>query len=235
MWIESNKPESTVSYISSEGEAAFVKINGTDLKLRDLKVFVTSRGEDQRFFQELRQLAQPMLQNGASPYEIATLYSTNSVRQMKDIFKSLKEKQEQMAQQQQQMEQQKQEAEQQAAQQAMQFEMQKHKDDNDLKKYEIDTKAQIDLAKAHIASQVSTPTNPQDAVSNSLKQQEMRNRSSADAVKTQAQREQSVSDNLMKEKELELKRQDLKVREDEIKGRLEVEKMKARQKPKSTK
>ena len=32
LYIEANKPASTVSYITSEGESAFVQVSGTDLK-----------------------------------------------------------------------------------------------------------------------------------------------------------------------------------------------------------
>jgi hypothetical protein len=105
--IEQEKPTSTLSYVNNEGTSAFVQIQGSDLKLKDLKVFVTSRAEDQRIFNELRMLSQPMLQNGASVYDIAVLYSTNSIRQMKDTFKRLKEQQDQFQQSQQQIEQQK--------------------------------------------------------------------------------------------------------------------------------
>lgn len=90
-YIESNKPQSTVSYITNEGESAFVQVAGTDLKMRDFKIFSTSRPEDQRLFNELRQFSQSLLQNGASPYEIVELYSTNSIRRIKKIFKNLKE------------------------------------------------------------------------------------------------------------------------------------------------
>lgn len=90
-YIESRKPESTISYINNNGESAFLRVMGPDLRLRDFKLFSTSRPEDQRLFSELRALAQPMLQNGATPYEIAALYSTNSIRQMRKTFKTLKE------------------------------------------------------------------------------------------------------------------------------------------------
>lgn len=105
--IEQEKPTSTLSYINAEGVDQWLQVNGSDLKLKDLKVFVTSRAEDQRIFNELRSLAQPMLQNGASVYDISVLYSTNSIRQMKDTFKRLKEQQDQLQQSQQQIEQQK--------------------------------------------------------------------------------------------------------------------------------
>jgi hypothetical protein len=96
LYIESQKPQSTLSYISSQGEAAFVQVNGSDLKFRDLKVFNTNRPEDKKLFEEIRLLAQPLLQNGGSFHEVIELYSTNSIRQMKRVFKKLKERQEEM-------------------------------------------------------------------------------------------------------------------------------------------
>ena len=107
LYIESAKPQSTLSYVTSEGESAFVQVNGSDLKFRDLKVFLTNRPEDDKMFDELRGLAQPLMQNGGSLYDVIELYSTKSVRQMKKVFKTLKDKQEAMQQQQAQLEQQK--------------------------------------------------------------------------------------------------------------------------------
>jgi len=104
--IEVKKPWSTISYINTEGEQAFIRVNSQDITLRDLQVFVTTRAADQRAFEELKQLAQPMLQNGATPYEISVLYTTNSIRQMKQVFKSLKDKMEAMQQQAEQIKQQ---------------------------------------------------------------------------------------------------------------------------------
>lgn len=116
LYVESAKPQSTISYITSEGESAFVQVNGSDLKFRDLQVFLTNRPEDQKMFNELRGLSQAVIQNGGSLHDIIELYSTNSVRQMKKVFKTLKERQQQledqkMQQQQQQLEQQQAQAE----------------------------------------------------------------------------------------------------------------------------
>jgi hypothetical protein len=127
-YIEVSKPLSTMSYVNTFGEEAFMAVNPLDIKSRDLKVYVTSRAEDKRIFDELRQLAQPMLQNGASVYDISVLYTTNSVRQMKDTFKALKEQQEAFTQQQQQLEQQKLEQQQQIAQAQMQQAEQQHRE-----------------------------------------------------------------------------------------------------------
>jgi hypothetical protein len=120
LYTESKKPQSTISYITSEGESAFVQVNGTDLKFRDLKVFLTNRPEDQKMFNELRGLSQAVIQNGGSLHDIIELYSTNSVRQMKKVFKSLKDRQEQLQDQQMQQKQQEMEQRQEQAQAAIQ-------------------------------------------------------------------------------------------------------------------
>jgi hypothetical protein len=114
LYVESSKPESTLSFINSEGVSAFVQVNGTDLKFRDLKVFPTNRPEDIKMFNEVRQLSQAILQNGGSVYEVIELYSTKSIRQMKKVFKDLRDKLD--AQQQQAFQQKQQELEQQAQQ-----------------------------------------------------------------------------------------------------------------------
>jgi hypothetical protein len=105
-YVESSKPQSTISYVTSRGDSAFVSVNGNDLKFRDLKVFLTNRPEDKKMFEEIRGLSQAVIQNGGSLYDIIELYSTNSVRQMKKVFKDLKEKQDTIQQQQMQQKQQ---------------------------------------------------------------------------------------------------------------------------------
>jgi hypothetical protein len=120
LYIESSKPQSTISYITNEGESAFVEVNGTDLKFRDLKVFLTNRPEDRQMFNEIRGLSQAVIQNGGSLHDIIELYTTNSVRQMKKVFKTLKDRQDQMQDQQMQQKQQEIEQQQQIAQAQMQ-------------------------------------------------------------------------------------------------------------------
>jgi hypothetical protein len=105
LYVESSKSQSTLSYITNEGESAFVQVNGTDLKFRDLKVFLTNRPEDTQMFNEIRQLSQAIIQNGGTLYDVIELYSTKSMRAMKKTFKELRDRQvqqQQAAQQQQQ-------------------------------------------------------------------------------------------------------------------------------------
>ena len=92
-YIESSKPQSTISYITSEGENAFIQVNSDDIRFRDLKVFPTNRPEDTQMFNEIRALSQAILQNGGNVYDVIELYTTKSMRQMKKVFKEMKDQQ----------------------------------------------------------------------------------------------------------------------------------------------
>jgi hypothetical protein len=156
LYVESKKPQSTLSYITNEGESAFVSVNGSDLKFRDLKVFLTNRPEDTQMFNELRQLAQPLMQNGGSLYDVIELYSTKSMREMKKVFKTLRDKQDAMQQQQLQIQQQQTDQQAQIAQaQMQQAQIQKEQDiANDNYQNELDriNKKEIALINAEAKS-----------------------------------------------------------------------------------
>jgi hypothetical protein len=128
LYVESSKPQSTLSYVTSEGQSAFVQVNGSDLKFRDLKVFLTNRPEDTQMFNELRQLSQAIIQNGGTLYDVIELYSTKSQRELKKVFKDLRDRQIAQQEQQQQLAQQQQEAQQQQAQAQQQFLIQQHQE-----------------------------------------------------------------------------------------------------------
>jgi hypothetical protein len=135
-YIESSKPVSTIKYLTNEGEQAFLQVNGSDLKSKDLWCFVTDRAEDVQSLREFRQLAQAMLQNGATAYEIAEMYSTNSMRKIKSVMKKIKEQQMEYQQQAQQMEQQKLEQEGQAEMMKLKFEAEENEKDRIHETYE---------------------------------------------------------------------------------------------------
>lgn len=100
-YTQSSNPTSTVSYINSEGTNAFITVNGNDINLRQLKVYMTNRPEDVKMFTEIRQLSQAILQNGGSAYDIVEMYSEQSIRELKNKFKRIRDKQDAMLQQQQ--------------------------------------------------------------------------------------------------------------------------------------
>ena len=158
-YLECRKPESTLSFIDNEGGNVFCKIQTeSGLKNRDIKLFMTSRSEDQQFRNDLKQLTQAALQNGTSMYEVALMQKESSTRKILDMLKKQKERMEQMqqqAQQQKDKELQLQEQNQQATQQLAEKE---HNDTIQVETYKIDTNANKDILVAQIAAGVKIAT-----------------------------------------------------------------------------
>jgi len=211
-YIESNKPMSTISYVTSDGDSAFIQVTPKDIKLKDLWVIATNNPEDQRLFNEIRQLSQTMLQNGATPYEIINIYSTNSIRQMKKIFKNLKEKQDELLQQQQQIEQQKI----QQAQQATQMQLQAEAEDKERQRQfdawqnELDrlNKKEVALLNAFGKNENATADNDNSGV--------------ADAIEATS----LAADTAMSLQEFNMKMQELHAKQAEIQGKMQIEREK---------
>lgn len=110
-WVELKKPESTLNYLNSELDNEFFKINRSEL-LRNLHVNVTSAKEDKDMVENLKQLMQPAMQNGADLIEMAEILSANTENKLKDILKRIQDRKDEQLKQAQQMEQQKMQQEQ---------------------------------------------------------------------------------------------------------------------------
>jgi hypothetical protein len=231
LYTESKKPQSTLSYITSEGESAFVQVNGSDLKFRDLKVFLTNRPEDKQMFDELRGLSQAVIQNGGSLYDVIELYSTKSMRAMKKVFKELRDRQLQV--QDQQMQQQQQQIEQQreiAAAQLQQAMLQKQQDiANKNYQNELDriNKKEIALIAAEAKSGPLTDVD-QTGVPDVLEIQKL----TAEQARTSKDYEMKMADiqskNVQNLQKLEIEREKLKVARENQKNDLEVAKINAK-------
>lgn len=202
-YLETRKPESTLSFIDSEGGNAFVKIQTeTQLKNRDIKLFMTSRADDMRVFQQIQGLAQPALQNGASLYEVAQMYTETSTRKLLDTYKKLKEKQDGIQQQNQQMQQQAQQMEEQKLQQEQQMEEKKHQDDIQVQVYKIDTEANTALTVAQIKERIQISKDNQgtgevdymDIMGHNLKQQESIYKRDIEEMKVQMMKQKMQED-----------------------------------------
>jgi hypothetical protein len=238
LYVESKKPQSTLSYITNEGEAAFVTVNGSDLKFRDLKVFLTNRPEDTQMFNELRQLSQAVIQNGGSLYDVIELYSTKSMRAMKKVFKDLRDRQMQM--QDQQMQTQQQQLEQQreiAAAQLQQTQLQKEQDiANQNYQNELDRINKKEIAMIAAEAKVG-PLSDVDAsgTPDVLEIQKLgaeQSRTTKDYEMKMADIQSKNSQNLQK---LQVEREKLKVARENQKNDLEIAKINARGRAKKSK
>jgi len=237
-YIESQKPLSTLSYITSQGESAFIQVNGTDLKLRDLKVFPTNRPEDKKLFEEIRMLAQPLLQNGGSFYEVIELYSTDSIRQMKKVFKSLKDRQEQMQNQASQQEQQSIEQQGQIAQAQMQHEqeLEANRIANENYQNELDrlNKKEVALINAFGRNENAMADNDNTGVPDALEMTKLANEQAMAEMEMQGKareiqsKDRERGDKLKIEREkIQVSREQLKVDRENMKNDLQIARLQA--------
>lgn len=243
-YIESTKPVPTLSYIAPSGESAFLQVTGADIKLKDLHVFPVSRQEDVLLFREIRSLAQPMLQNGAPVETIIDLYATNSIRQMKKIAQTLREKQEQMMQGQQQAEQQSQQQEAQLEQARLEMEERHHQDNIQMEKYKVDVKAQTDLAREQIKTYFQTSTTDSDGdgtpdimeiADHSLRINEIIAKRDLETQKLSQEMSKHIADQKSKAEEHKLRSRELDIQEKNQSNDLQIQKLKIEQEKIKTK
>lgn len=227
-YVQSQKPTSTLSFISNEGEQSFIFVNGSDLRLRNLGVFVTSRSEDAQELKELRNLSQAMLQNGASPYEIVEVYTTKSRRQIKDTFKRLKKQQDAQTAQQQQIEQQQLEQDQaQFEQQQQMFLAQDEKNKQyDAWQKELDriNKKEVALIGALKNNENATADNNGDGIADALQVAQLNQQSLDSTNKYNLELQKTNQERAARDRELSLEYEKLKVKREEIESKMKIAK-----------
>lgn len=230
-YVESAKPMSTLSYITSEGESAFIQVNGNDLKLRDLKVFVTNRPEDTQMFNELRQLSQAVIQNGGTLYDVIELYSTKSMREMKKTFKTLKDRQQQLQDQQMQMQQQQLEQQQQIAAAQLQAQQQQQQETlaNQNYQQELDriNKKEIALINAAARGEAATQDVDQSGTADILEISNLSIQQSKAAQDYQLKMQDIQSKNNQAMQKMQLEKEKLNVARENMKNDVEVAKINA--------
>lgn len=229
-YTQSQNEVSTINYLSNIGESTFIQVQGSEIRNKALWVMVTSRPEDNQLYQEFKQLAQTAIQNGASLYEVSQMYTDNSIRSIQNNLKDLKDKQDQQLAQEQQLRQQELEQQQQEAQALLEQQERHHQDTLDMKKYEIDTRANTELGKAQIQNYFKVPetdannNNIPDAMeiaNHTLKLQESLAKRDIEQQNINLQYQKLKQDREEKAKDRELQKEKIK-----------SDKQKAKQKPK---
>lgn len=239
LYVESNKEQSTLSYITSEGESAFVQVNGSDLRFRDLKVFPTNRPEDTQMFNELRQLAQAVIQNGGTLYDVIELYSTKSMRQMKKTFKDLRDRLFAQQEQAQQLEQQKIEQQQQIAQAQMeQMSVEKEQDrinENYQKELDRINKKEIAIIQATGFGNVQSEDIDNNGIPDAFEVSKLASEEARASKDYQVKMADIQSKNAQALKKLEIEKEKLAVERENMSNDLQIAKINAKNRANSSK
>ena len=125
-YYHSNRPSIRLQYITTADEKINFQLNGTDLLLRDLNVFCTTKANHRQVLEQLKQMAMTNNTTGASIYDLGNILKSDNIAEVTRILKEAEAKQqgqkEAEMQQMQQMKEQEIQARQQEAMMKMQFE-----------------------------------------------------------------------------------------------------------------
>jgi hypothetical protein len=125
-YYHSNKPSVRLQYITTADEKINFQLNGTDLLLRDLNVFCTTKANHRQVLEQMKQLAMTNNTTGATIYDLGNIMKSDNIAEVSRILKEAETKQlgqkEAEMQQMQQMKEQEIQARQQEAMMKMQFE-----------------------------------------------------------------------------------------------------------------
>lgn len=147
-----------LNYILDDATRAFVQLSD-NFFYEDMDIFVDDSTKNQQYIDQLKQLLQPAMQNGASLLDIAEIITLDNMNMIKNRLEEIEQKRMEQMQQQQQAEQQ---AQQQMAEQQNQLkeeELMLKEAELDLEKYKVDQdryKAEQDNATKITVAQINS-------------------------------------------------------------------------------
>jgi len=110
-YYHSTKPSQRLQYMTANDERVNFEINGTDLMLRDINVFCTTKASHRDMLEKMKQLAVSNNTSGASIYDLGTIMGAESLAELTHVLKQTEAKATAQRQEQMQHEQQMQESE----------------------------------------------------------------------------------------------------------------------------
>lgn len=216
-YYQSKNPSLRLQYVTSAEEKVNFEINGTDLLLRDLNIFATTKSNHKFVLEQLKQLAITNNTAGASIYDLGNIIKSESIAELSHVLKNAEQKQQQAIQQQQQQEQALQQQQIEARQQEMMMKMQFESDEN-----EKDRQANIlqaEIRSAGYGSMMDLNKNEQsdyqDALENIQKQENYQQQMGLE-------REKEVNKTATSREQLRIKQQEIAAKERIAEKQVEV-------------
>jgi hypothetical protein len=86
-YYHSTKPSTRLTYITSADEKVNFQVNGTDLLMRDLNIFVSTNANHRAILEQLKQMAMNNNTTGASVYDLGRIVQSDSIAQLNTVLK----------------------------------------------------------------------------------------------------------------------------------------------------
>lgn len=91
-YYQSTKPSLRLQYMTSNDEKVNFEINGTDLLLRDLNVYCTTKANHRAIIEQMKQLAINNNTSGASIYDLGNIMQANTLGELGHVLKQTEAK-----------------------------------------------------------------------------------------------------------------------------------------------
>jgi len=207
-YYQSKKPSLRLQYMTSTEEKVNFQINGTDLLLRDLNIFCTTKSNHRFVLEQLKQLALTNNTAGASIYDLGNIIKADSLAELSHVMKSAEEKQNAQRQQQMQQEQemQQQQFQARADEQRMKMEFEASENEKDRQARIIETEIRAAGYGSAVDINENQQSDYQDALVQIRKQEEYQQRMGLE-------REKEVNKTNLTREQLNLKQQEIAAKE----------------------
>jgi hypothetical protein len=219
-YYHSKKPSLRLQYMSSTDEKVNFEMNGTDLLLRDINIYCTTKANQRAILEQMKQLAVSNNTAGASIYDLGNIMQTESLGELTNSLKAIERKATEQRQEQMQHEQEMQQQEMQTRIQEKQLEL-----DSRMQEAEKDRRKDILVAEIKSAGfgamqdinenkqsdymdslgQIQKSAQFQDTMN--LQNSKESNRMNNDREKAQIEREKMQADMRMKQMDMDIARE----------------------------
>jgi hypothetical protein len=219
-YYHSKKPSIRLQYMTSTDEKVNFEMNGTDLLLRDLNIFATTKANQRAILEQMKQLAFTNNTAGATIYDLGNIMQAESLGELTNSLKGIERKTNAQKQQEMEHQQQMQEQEMQTRLQEKQMQL-----DHDMQEKEKDRRKDILIAEIKSAGygamqdiNQNMQSDYMDALGQIKKSEEFQqsmdlqssketNRMTNDREKNQIEREKLQAQLRMKQTDLEIARE----------------------------
>jgi len=216
-YYHSTKPSARLTYVTSADEKVNFEINGTDMLMRDLNIFISTTANHRAILEQLKQMALQNNTTGASIYDLGKVIQSDSIAELNSAMKSSEQKQQQQQQEQMQQQQQMQEQQLQAQQQQEQMKL-----DAEAMENEKDRQKDILIAEIRAAgygSMVDVNKNMQSDYQDAM--EDIR-KSEQYQQQTQVERQRQANDMRKHQQKLDVEQQRIQAQKDIANTQLEI-------------
>jgi hypothetical protein len=216
-YYHSTKPSIRLQYITGTDEKMNFEMNGTDLLMRDLNIFCTTKTNSRAVMEQLKQLAISNNTMGASIYDLGNVIKSESIAELTGVLKEAEEKTQGQKQAEMQQQQQMQQEMLESQERQKQMEIQFRAEQADLDRQTQITVAEIRAAGYGAGSDINQNqmSDYQDAMANIQKQDNYQD-------SMNFKREQEVNKNMTNQQKLNIDREKLQAQKEIAEKQLQI-------------